>query len=532
MAVTPVSRIQRVRTSHDCEWAFDENVWYVITDEHPYLELEVWGRPLVAAHDRDKQRIDQLEHVSDVSSGHFWQRWMLGDQLARDRTMGGFELPLRVPNGIVLRCYVVPSKLLDVKDFLAMVEDVQTELNRPVAWDPGRDRRIRSWTREAQASRVSMRTRLLEDVREELDVAQWLRRSPLLEQGRRRGVLEPSPENGLVSHWGARRGGDLTEAIERIERELPEYRRRSREHAPEGRRGMNEVVASMTWELDELRVLRSRVLHHVAVEDLRAPVTFGPLVQRDHRFRKLLRAFAPPPSEVVSESESRWSQFSPISLNGLFERWGAVWIVYQLRQLGFMSGAAMTIGREVLESCAWRLVRGRVSIEVDYEPHPEMMDFGDVPPIHERDETANEWTVARQLSDDGRTLFGSQTRCSPDYVLRIQGPYGHCLAVGDACLADPAHHPHDGQASKPATVESYRRSIFWWVNGRLQPCDPMGGFVLFPGPPSGWDALMHQVRHKDVWFICPKPRGADEHARQRFRTFVERLIAKVTGPTA
>lgn len=529
MAVIPSTRIQRVRTSHECEWTFDETVWYVITDERPFLEFEVWGRPLVAVASREERRVDGLERVADVNEGHFWQRWMLAEQLARDRRMGGFELPLKVPKGVVLRCYVVPSKLLDVTDFLSMIEDVQAELNRPVAWDPDRERRLRSWIREGVASRVSMRTLLLDDVREELVVAQSLRRSPVLEPGRRRGVMDPSPENALVSHWGARRGENLTEAIAQLERELPEHRRRSREHAPEKRKGSSEALTSMTRELDELRALRSRVLHHVAVRELGAPIMFGPLAQRDHRFRRLLRAFAPPSSEVVSESESRWSRFPPVSLNGLFECWGAVWIIHQLRQLGFVGRADMAIGRDAVESCAWNLERDDIRVTLDYEPHPELLDFGSVPPIHEREQSANEWAAARQLSDAARTLFGSQARCSPDYVLRIQGPRGHCLAVGDACLADPAHH-QDVQTSKPATVESYRRSIYWWVNDHLQACDPLGGFVLFPGPPSGWDALMRQVRHKDVWFVCPKPRGADEHARQQFRAFVERLIDKVSSP--
>jgi len=76
-------------------------------------------------------------------------------------------------------------------------------------------------------------------------------------------------------------------------------------------------------------------------------------------------------------------------------------------------------------------------------------------------------------------------------------------------------------------VAGYRRSLFWWTGAEVVPCDPMGAFALFLGPPERWSALENHPKGPDVWLICPRPRGDDELAAARFRRFIERLLERV-----
>lgn len=523
--------IRRVRyqgvTGEIDEKAFDANVHYVISDENPYLELEVHpcpSRPLKAA--RAHELADGELEKPDANG---WCRWSLGKRFAADRRVGLFELELKVPQDTVLRCYVIPSKLLNVADLWSMIEAVEAELEVPVAWDPDSSRRIRSWAQDRPVARWSITGPLVEAVREELLAAQALRRNPPLEPGRRGKNLDPAPELTLVSQWALRRARRLAQAEASLARDLSEQQLRGREQMPEKRRVSMRAVEKETQQLlGEVRTLRARVLHQVIPDELVQPITFGLLTQRDLRFRRLLSAFAPPSSQLVSESHSSWSQLPPISLNDLFERWGAVWIVKNLRRLGFQGGPDKTMGTDRVASCTWSLRRGAVNITLDYEAQPAQLCLDGVPPVEERGETAETWVAARQFVDADRPLFGTSAQCSPDYVLRFQGPGGYALAVGDACLADPAYHHHPDK-SKIAEVGGYQKSIVWYVNGRAQHCDPLGGFVLFPGPTEQWTHLAKQVRSKDIWICCPRPRSVDVQAEERFVQFAQRMIRIVSA---
>jgi hypothetical protein len=81
-------------------------------------------------------------------------------------------------------------------------------------------------------------------------------------------------------------------------------------------------------------------------------------------------------------------------------------------------------------------------------------------------------------------------------VLRVRGPGGAAMAIGDACLADPVHHQE--KDAKAHIVNYYRRSMFWRTEDRVVGCDPHGAFVLLPGPPEGWADLETKTRALDV----------------------------------
>jgi hypothetical protein len=76
---------------------------------------------------------------------------------------------------------------------------------------------------------------------------------------------------------------------------------------------------------------------------------------------------------------------------------------------------------------------------------------------------------------------------------------GRVLAVGDACLADPAHHTGE----KIDSVLDYRRSIHWWDGGRVIGCHSLGGFAVYPGPPETWNDLNSARKTDDVCCSVP-----------------------------
>lgn len=532
-AAPPIVRsteIRRIRTytagGGSTEQPFYSGVSYIINDQAPYFELEVTGPPVqpIPGHVRPYFG-GRIPEETWISGQPYWQRFEFGSELSRDRRMGGFEIPLRIPSDVVIRYYVVPSKLLGVMDIWCMIERVETEIGRPIAWDPDRRKTVRSWFRDASSPTVSMVSLLLESIESELRAAWALRRDPPTEIGRH-GDYDPVPECSLVSRWASRRASDLTQMRARIERDRDEYTRRTREPSPTNRREPLESLLQTTREyLERLDSLLPKVLGEVRLEELASPIEFGPITQRDHRLRLLLRAFAPSRIQIVAADPSSWSQFPPVSLNRLFEAWGVVWMVERLRSIGFTGSIDQALGNDQLEGARWILTRDQVTVIIDYEPHPAQLRFGSLPELGQRTVSAVEWAILNQPVDQERPLYGSEERCSPDYVVRLEGPSGRVLAVGDATLADPAHQrPREG---KSAVVATYRRSIYWRVGEQILGCDVLGGFVIFPGPTGMWSLLERESRRQDIWLFCPVPHAEDSDASRLFADFINRLVSLV-----
>jgi hypothetical protein len=525
------SRIHEVRI-HNGQGGFEDleynpTAWYIIRDRVPKLDYKVSGPPLVPPEKTEAGRHSLSIVEGDWKNDDFiWQRWDLGNALSEERRTGSFELKLRHPSGLTLRCYVIPTRILGVNDMWSMIESVEAELDRPIAWDPNRGGTARAWVREGSLPYVPMVTLLLDVVEAEILLAQALRRDPPCELGIG-NALTPVPECAIVSLWAARRGDELQQAQSRLDRDLEEYERRQTENSPQDRRDLLDRARQATERhAVRLRSLLPRVLGHVVLDDFNTSLAFGPLLQRDHRLRGLLRAFSPPTSRIVSEDESEWSRFPPITLNRLFECWGAVWIVQQIRRQGFVGHAELALGTDRVEGARWTLQKGNVRVVIDYEAQPSVISFDGLPAVYQRHEPAAEWVLSQHPIPSERPLFASGGRVTPDYVIRFEGPSGRVMAIGDATLADPKYH-RDPKENKPAVVAAYRRSILWAVEGRVLSCEPLGGFVLFPGPEQMWNDLENQTRGYDVWFICPHPRDESD-AAIRFADFFQRLLNKVS----
>ncbi len=64
--------------------------------------------------------------------------------------------------------------------------------------------------------------------------------------------------------------------------------------------------------------------------------------------------------------------------------WGAVWLVKELKSIGFV-GVCSSAWALDLGWCSWRLTRGDVVVELDFEPEPVLVDYASLPAAHERD---------------------------------------------------------------------------------------------------------------------------------------------------
>lgn len=507
--------------------SFERGQCYLVSDARPFIDIQYTTNhpPKVAG--PGHQTDGELKAIVERPG---WIRWDLAKHLSADRRIGLHELALKVPTDTTLRCYVLPGKLVSIADVWSLIEEMEQELDRPIAWSDDRRRTIRSWVQGDRRAERSNSELLIDETTEELACTQALRRNPPLEPGLSRHRLTPVPELSLISHWAIRRGQALADVVQRMDQEHAALEQRAREHHPKNRkREFDERRRNLESKLNLARQLHSQVIQQVQTVEIGSPVSLGPLVQRDPRFRQLLRVFAPRTSEIASTEPGRWSRLPPVSINRLFECWGAIWLVKQLRLLGFQGGVETMVGAQDIVGCRFVLKRDDLKVTLDYEPHPARLDLTDLPSLDERLTSSEEWAIGRQFSDPDRPFFGGQDRCSPDYLLRIEGPGRAVFAIGDACLADPSYHDKD---DKLETLRAYRRSILWKSGNGLVRCEPLGLFALYPGPTSRWQSLEPSFRKDDVWLLCPEARSTDEHAQQRVSRMLNHLLTTAMGTSA
>ncbi len=508
----------------DADGAYKELQWnpatrYLIRDDKPFIDLLVQGPLLSARADRkDESNLRDLKESQE--GGARWQRWDLETYLARHRRFGEINLELKVPKNSALRCYIVPTLLLDLRDVIAMVDDIESELGIVAAWDVDSAKPERSWSRGTDRRGSITALELIREATEELVAAKSLRREPFIELGPRSRRNLPLPENAVVSHWAARRCAQLRDCAVLCKEEIRSLEERAtRGHAERRRERIEERIATLLAvkiELDDLTSVIARFGNDSS--ELNTLVYPTPLFHRDHRLRLLLRAFSPLMSEAIAESEALRSRYPPILLNKLWEFWGAVWLVKMFRELGF-TGHCITELTNAPDACSWRLQKGNVQIELDFEAEPNYVDYSKVPPPHERTVPVLEWAALNQEMDPERPFLGLEEKCTPDYLMRITVGDERFLVVGDATLASAEHHSKD---PKPKTVEKYRRTLGWSVDGGIVRCHPMGGFVIFPPPSESWKEFEVLPGAADCMILAPGPRDTGV-ARQRLLGLLDAL---------
>lgn len=510
------------------EYPWDPETWYMVRDDHPYLDIRTSGFPARAA---SGASIVTLPDARD--EGLQWQRWDLSADLSRERRLGEVSVVLKVPKNCALRCYVVPTALLTYRDVVTMVEDIEAEMGFTAAWDLASDRPSRSWSRSLSQPRSSTPAEILDTVDEEIGAASSIRRAPFTELAPASRQGTPLAENAIVTHWAMRRSSQLRDLEQRLSASLEAATKRQFLHNPERRQErIDAEVARLRALLDRLRESRIILARFISEVELSTQIYPSPLLQRDYRLRSLLSAFAPSVSEAIAESESARSSYPPLVLNRLWELWGIVWIAKQLRSLGF-DGPCSVEAVEAVTRCGWRLARGDVTVELDFEAEPVLVDYDRLPPLQERKVPALEWAARHQRLDEDRPFLGTEIKCSPDYLIRVSTPAGETLLVGDACLSSPLHHGagDDKQGAKPYTVERYRRTIAWASGNQVVRCHPMGGFVLFPPPSEAWHEFTTLPGASDCMLLCPSPKD-DAEASHRFVILLESVVPELVAWTS
>ncbi|MER9304371.1 hypothetical protein [Mesorhizobium sp. M0496] len=485
---------------------------YLIRDDHPYLDFLTRGHPAQPSHRETK--VSKLSELCE--DGMQWQRWDLSEELSRQRRLGEVSAVLKFPKDSVLRCYVIPTALISYRDVVAMAEDIESELGFAAVWDMLADRPGRTWSRPVSGPRSSTPAEIMSLLEDEIRAAGSIRNDPFTELAPHSRQDVPLAENALVSHWATRRSGQVCDLAKVLQRALETMAAKSGRKNPGNRQTkINAEVERLSSILRGLGDVRTRLAGFVRDIELGTRIHPSPLFQRDHRVRSLLRAFAPTPSEAISEVESARSHYPPLFLNRLWELWGIVWIAKELRRQGF-SGLCTVEVVESVKRSSWHLTRGEVVIELDFEAEPVFIDYDRIPPAHERATPALEWAARHQDLDVERPFIGTELKCSPDYLVRITTPTQKALLVGDACLASSEHHGKSGEItnSKPYTVEKYRRTIGWSTEDQVVRCHPMGGFVVFPPPARAWSSLETIPGASDCTLLCPSPNGDTEASRR------------------
>jgi hypothetical protein len=526
VALNPITIIEAVRVrSADgviAEYPWDPDTCYLVRDDHPYLDFRTRGRPAML-----RSRETKISELTESCEGETqWQRWDLTDVQSRQRRLGEISAELKVPRDCSLRCYVIPTALLSYRDVIVMADDIEAEFGFTAAWDMIADRPGRAWSLIRRGAHAKTPTAFIHTLEEEMLAADAIRRNPFTELGPLSRQDIPLTENAMVSHWAAQRSGQLCDLTAKVAMVLKGMDARSARNNPAGRQGRIDTERTqLSAAQDRLGDLRIRLAGYIRDTELATPLASSPLFQRDHKVRLLLRAFAPPAAEAMSEIESARSHYPPLFLNRLWELWGMVWIARELRRQGF-SGTCTVGAGDSVNQCAWHLTRGDVVIELDFEAEAVFIDYQQLPPVHERVMPALEWAARHQDFDAERPFLGTELKCSPDYLVRITTPTAKMLLVGDACLASPEHHGKSGEgtSSKPYTVEKYRRTIGWAAGDQMVRCHHLGGFVLFPAPACAWTAFERVPGASDCILLCPSPQG-DPDASRRLETWLTTVIA-------
>lgn len=520
--------IKAVRVA-DADGAYRELPWdpavrYLIRDDKPFFDVLVDGPLLQSKVDlKDESRLRDLNESHE--NGAKWQRWDMETYLARFRRFGEINLQLKFPESCDLQCYIVPTAILNLRDVIAMVEDIESELGISAAWDVDSEKPERSWSQGTDRTGAITPLELIRLTNEEIIAARSIRREPFIELGPRSRKNLPLAENAIVSHWAARRCAQFRECISNCSREIQMLQARSaRGHAEKRKEridGRQLELESRIHKLEELTSTVARLGNEDA--ELTTLVYPTPLFHRDHRLRLLSRAFSPLASESISESEAVRSRYPPIHLTRLWEFWGAVWLVKVFRDLGF-TGHCMTELKSAPAACSWRLQKDDVVLELDFEAEPSFVDYKRVPPPHQRSMPVLEWAALNQDLDPERPFIGLEEKCSPDFLLRMTVGEEHFLAVGDATLASPKHHHKD---PKPKAVERYRRTIGWSIDGKIVRCHPMGGFVIFPPPSESWSDFEVLPGTADCTLLCPGPRSSEE-SKRRVITLITTIAPEIS----
>lgn len=506
---------------------------YSIDDETPWLAVGFTEKP--AAKFAETARQGRMERFRDGPPDglHWWKWFPIAEDdadIGRLRRYGYYQARLHQPVQLGLQCYVWPRRFCDAASYQAMLRAIEDEFGRPIEWE-----RTDVPIRTSVLPRAGQPTdaELVQTIGSELAAVHALERTGALAQ-----LAEPAddspPEARLVRMWAWRRLADLVGLRARLAAVVSAHEAASTDSNQ--KRAHRRRVRAGTARDDHTAA--TAVLAQVSRLAVRHGDSSGfllsPAMQRDHRLRRLVRAFAPATREHWAPVLTRSvSTHPPLKASEVFELWGVARIVRALGVLGWVvtarryGGAAIGGTSTAVERHGVELARHGLRLDLEFNPGIEHVGCADAPPMHVRQQPLLEWAHANLVASDG--LFATAD-LTPDYAMRMWSADGRpmALAIGDATLSDPRHvadpeAPNERGRTKADKLITYRERIGWRAGGRLLRCLPACTFMILPGPASRWQDV-GALQEADCVALCPDPAVAlDSDLEQRLEGLLDAM---------
>lgn len=511
---------------------------YSIDDLNPWLFIGfIEGNKSLFV---EKQRVGKLErHPDGPADGLTWWRWQpLAEdnrQIGSLRRYGHYRTELHQPRRITLQCYVWPKRFCDAGQYQMMLAEIEQEFGRPIEWERS-DVSIRS--RVVVRRGMASDAELLLTIRGEVRAAHMLEQSSALAESAVEAYelaeAAASPEARLVAMWAWRRLADLVQMrrrqadVEHVHRAnaTDSNQKRSRRHNER-----TAVARADEREADRLAAQVSRIADRRR-RDL-SSFDLSPAMQRDHRLRRLVRAFAPATREHWAATPTlQMSTSPPLKAPDVFEMWSIARMVRAIIATGWTVRRRVTSRATVAPAAEPYLVelsKEDFVLTLEHNPTIHRIDCSSAPSMHERRVPLLAWASANVPGPDGLVATSDLT---PDYALRLSSVAGAplALALGDATLSDPKYVTEiednsEGNKTKADKLITYRERIGWRAGGRLIRCPPACTFIILPGPSSRWEGTANHPGVDSV-LIFPDPSAADDiEVTARVRALVETMLS-------
>jgi len=518
---------------------FREDAVYHIDDLHPKLVFGIDSKHLPTIEETEpgfvKKEPDFLKKEK-TPSDLFWMSWCPVSKkesgVSAERRFGYYEAELTGSWQGRLRCYVWPAKLFNQVQMMEMLRDLREEFGRPILWERTTSP-VRAYVTTTPGGRLESKN-LLDAATADLRAIDQLHHMRVLGTKERSSEAdddlwepEDTPEERLVALWALRRLEQIADYKYRLDRTCAEHKSAIQDYvgnewkADEHEKALENAKAEMNRTVRLAATIRGVAERYSGV---RAGFELVPSMQRDHRLRRLLAAFAPAKREWIADRVTRLSTLPPLKAPDFFELWGAVKIVASLRSLGWLvgppkvSGPAEDWGIAGVRTCRWEGSKDDERILFEFGPRPRVNDLKAIPQLHERSVSAFTWAASQLSGFEGLYSLAPST---PDYALRWWSNTGRMsLAIGDASLADPAHQ----KGEKVSVTTKYRREIAWRASeNRLVNCSPAGSFLVLPGPAERWAEMAPEAAKQDCYLLCPTPSYSSADFTHRLECLLQSL---------
>jgi hypothetical protein len=495
---------------------------YSVWDDRPYL--------LVGFEDQAdaqlSERCAQSQHLEPHKPGEHGpcprgsERWWLLCPLAASRNSIGYErrygrvdVEFTAPISASFACVVHPRKYFTPATFRRMLDEIRDHYGWSIEWDAS-EHPVHSGTFAVGGEEDD--AQLLTSVRQELQGArQWLR---MFGSGTQASAALV-PEARLVAAWHVRRMKVLRTQTQRQEAFLAS--------AAMGHGGRSISVRrrnEVREQFEASRALLYELMGFTEGQPLASgPFALSPHMQRDHRLRRLLHAFAPTSRERWAEvTGEALSSSPPLKAADVFEYWCTAVLAFAARTRGWTLESKT--GRQdrpdggvpVSHRSAFRSDDARFTIW--FQPDIASTSPSGLQSMDVRMRQGIDVAAAQSGIADGLVAYGDET---PDFALLLElGDGRRAFAIGDAALSDPDRR---GGGDKVERMIRYRDRVAWRVGGKTLRCHPGATFVMLPGAQETWDRALANTPCDSIVLCADPAADPDLAVAGRFAALMELL---------